>query len=159
MYMMLLWYFLVIKNMKTIVYPDLNNQISVMYQVDFSKTIEEMAQELLGNKEYTIFENLYLDPYFFSCYEYFKNPENGEVEIKINFEKAKEIQKNYWRELRKPILEKLDVDFMKALEVGNTQQIKSISEKKQILRDITKTLMINNLDDIKITIPNILKSE
>lgn len=145
--------------MKTIVYPDLNNQISVMYQVDFSKTIEEMAEQILGDKEYAIFENLYLDPYFFTCYEYFKNPENGEVEIKINFEKAKEIQRKYWRELRKPILEKLDVDFMKALETGNTEQIKNISEKKQILRDITKTPLVNNLEDIKITIPNILKTE
>ena len=55
--------------------------------------------------------------------------------IKINVDKAKEIQKDKMREVRKPLLEKLDVDFVRALELGNdTEEIKS---QKQALRDVT----------------------
>ncbi len=35
------------------------------------------------------------------------------------------------------MIEKLDVDFMKSLEVGNTILTTEIISKKQILRDIT----------------------
>jgi hypothetical protein len=55
--------------------------------------------------------------------------------IKINLDKAKEIQKDKMRMVRKPLLEKLDVDFVKALELGtDTEEIKI---KKQALRDVT----------------------
>jgi len=55
--------------------------------------------------------------------------------IKINIEKAKEIQKNKLREARKPLLEKLDVDFVKALETG--EDTIPIAIQKQALRDVT----------------------
>jgi hypothetical protein len=55
--------------------------------------------------------------------------------IKINLDKAKEIQKDKIREVRKPLLEKLDVDFVRVLEVGGDTA--SIVTQKQTLRDIT----------------------
>jgi uncharacterized protein (DUF2267 family) len=55
--------------------------------------------------------------------------------IKINLEKAKEIQKNKIREVRKPLLEKLDVDFVRALETGSN--LEEIKDQKQALRDVT----------------------
>jgi hypothetical protein len=55
--------------------------------------------------------------------------------IKINLEKAKELQKEKIREVRNPLLQKLDVDFVKALEVGGDTA--SIVEQKQALRDVT----------------------
>jgi hypothetical protein len=55
--------------------------------------------------------------------------------IKINLDKAKEIQKDKLREVRKPLLEKLDVDFVRALEFGNDTA--SIAAQKQALRDVT----------------------
>jgi hypothetical protein len=55
--------------------------------------------------------------------------------IKINLDKAKEIQKNKLREARKPLLEKLDVDFVRALELGG--DIASIATQKNALRDVT----------------------
>lgn len=55
--------------------------------------------------------------------------------IKINIGKAKEIQKDKIRQVRKPILEKLDVDFVRALEVGGDTV--SIAAQKQALRDVT----------------------
>lgn len=55
--------------------------------------------------------------------------------IKINLDKAKEIQKDKIRLVRKPLLEKLDVDFVRALETGGNTN--SITAQKQALRDIT----------------------
>jgi len=55
--------------------------------------------------------------------------------IKINVDKAKEIQKDKLREARKPLLEKLDVDFVRALELGGDTA--SIAAQKQALRDVT----------------------
>jgi len=55
--------------------------------------------------------------------------------IKLNLDKAKEIQKEIIRSVRKPLLEKLDVDFVRALELsGDTA---SIAAQKQALRDVT----------------------
>jgi len=55
--------------------------------------------------------------------------------IKINLDKAKELQKDKMRVVRKPLLEKLDVDFVRALELG--EDTASITAQKQALRDVT----------------------
>lgn len=55
--------------------------------------------------------------------------------IKINIDKAKEIQKDKIRQVRTPLLEKLDVDFIRALELGGDTA--SIASQKQALRDVT----------------------
>jgi hypothetical protein len=55
--------------------------------------------------------------------------------IKVNLDKAKEIQKDHIRQVRKPLLEKLDVDFVRALELGGDTA--SIAAQKQALRDVT----------------------
>jgi uncharacterized protein YdaT len=56
--------------------------------------------------------------------------------ITINLNKAKDITKNRLREERKPLLEKLDVDYMKAIEMQ--ADATEIVAEKQRLRDITK---------------------
>jgi len=55
--------------------------------------------------------------------------------ITINIDKAKEIKKDRLRQERKPLLEQLDVDYMRAME----QRIETttIVNEKQRLRDIT----------------------
>ena len=57
------------------------------------------------------------------------------MKIKININKAKEITKNKLREQRKPLLEDLDIQYMKSQEVGNDTT--DIVTEKQRLRDIT----------------------
>jgi len=53
--------------------------------------------------------------------------------IDVNLEKAKDIWRDKIREARKPMLEQLDTDYMRALEMGaDTTQI--IADK-QVLRD------------------------
>ena len=55
--------------------------------------------------------------------------------ITINIDRAKEIKKDRLREERTPLLEQLDVDYMRAMEQGI--ETTTIVNEKQRLRDIT----------------------
>jgi hypothetical protein len=70
--------------------------------------------------------------------------------IKINIDKAKEIHKEKLRAARQPLLDKLDVEFTRALETG--ADTSEIVKKKQELRDVT-----NHPDLKKIKTPEKLK--
>lgn len=61
----------------------------------------------------------------------------------VDMEKAKAITKNRLRVERKPLLESLDIEYMIALEKSDNKKIKEISEKKQVLRDITDSPLIS----------------
>ena len=77
--------------------------------------------------------------------------------LKLNSDKAKAIWKNKWREARKAKLESLDVEFMKAIELGQFDKQADIGAKKQALRDVT-TIDIpgNTAEEIKSVWPSIL---
>ena len=55
--------------------------------------------------------------------------------IKIDIAKAKDITKDRLRAERKPLLEALDIEFIKAQEIG--ADTSAIVAEKQRLRDIT----------------------
>ena len=68
--------------------------------------------------------------------------------ITIDIPKAKDIWKNKIRVARKPVLEKLDVDFMKAQEEGTDTT--SIVNDKQTLRDLPSQVdTATTTDEIK----------
>ena len=68
--------------------------------------------------------------------------------IYIDIPKAKDIWKDKIREARKPALEKLDVDFMRATEQGTDTT--AIVADKQILRDLpTQVDTATTTDEIK----------
>lgn len=139
--------------MKYIIFEQENKKLGLIIPTDGNLTSEEIAKNSLSpNTNYSIINELNIDNYFFDAYEYV------EGQAVVNYEKAKEIQINKWRDERKLMLEKLDVDYMKALEIGDLQKQKEISEKKQELREITNTVMINDLEMIKNTWPNILNA-
>ena len=75
--------------------------------------------------------------------------------ININMEKAKDIWRDMWREARQPILEELDVSYMKALEAGDTEEQKAIVDRKQHLRDIPATDLshIETPEELKESLP------
>lgn len=54
--------------------------------------------------------------------------------ININLDKAKEIWKDKIREKRKPALEQLDIEVMRANE--NEEDTTSLITEKQVLRDL-----------------------
>ena len=58
--------------------------------------------------------------------------------ITIDIPKAKEIRKEQLRQERKPLLEQLDIDYMRAQEAGNDTSL--IVQRKQALRDITNAV-------------------
>jgi hypothetical protein len=81
--------------------------------------------------------------------------------IVIDVEKARLIKADRLRAQRKPLLEKLDVDYIRATEAGNTELIAEIVAKKQALRDLTTSeelLSANTVEQLKqISIPEELK--
>ena len=82
---------------------------------------------------------------------------NGRLNmIKVNLDKAKEIWLDHYRRARTPLLAALDVDFMRAVESGNTDLQKEIASKKQALRDVTLTPLPDDLAGIKATWPEVL---
>jgi hypothetical protein len=56
--------------------------------------------------------------------------------VEVDMTKAKDIQRDTLRQERKPKLEELDVEVMKALESGKSTS--SVAAEKQRLRDLTK---------------------
>tara|TARA_R100000654_G_scaffold19031_1_gene39198 strand:+ start:99 stop:341 length:243 start_codon:yes stop_codon:yes gene_type:complete len=68
--------------------------------------------------------------------------------IDINIDKAKDIWKDKIREKRKPALEQLDVDFMRANESG--ADTTAIVSDKQTLRDLPSQVdTATTTDEIK----------
>jgi hypothetical protein len=69
----------------------------------------------------------------------------------INMDKAKDIHLTKIRQVRNEMFPKLDVDFMKALETGNTELSTEIGVKKQQLRDITGMNLesVSDLDSLR----------
>ena len=80
--------------------------------------------------------------------------------IGFNIEKAKEIKKDMLRAERAPILADLDVQFIRAVEAGDTALQAEIAAKKQALRDVTKAQEITDattLEELKEFVPDVLK--
>ena len=78
------------------------------------------------------------------------------MSIRINIDKAKEIKRDQFRTLRKPLLESLDVAFVRALEQGDAAAQASIAAEKQALRDVTKVPLPDDVEALKAFIPEIL---
>jgi len=82
--------------------------------------------------------------------------------ISVDMTKAREIKRDMIRAERKPLLEKLDVEYMRAQEAGDTQKQALIAEKKQSLRDVTADPAIDAAttpDELKAVRPDVLETE
>ena len=82
--------------------------------------------------------------------------------ISVDMNKAKEMVKDGLRSAREPLLQELDVQFMRAVEAGNTKLQSIISTKKQILRDVTDLPAINEANtttELRNVWPDILKPQ
>jgi hypothetical protein len=77
--------------------------------------------------------------------------------IIVNPNKAKAIWKDKWREARKPLLASLDIEFMRAVELADSEKQSEIASKKQALRDVTQTEIVGNTpEEIKAVWPSVL---
>jgi hypothetical protein len=82
--------------------------------------------------------------------------------ITVDMTKAREIKRDMIRAERKPLLEKLDVDYMRAQEAGDTALQQEIAAKKQALRDATVDPVIDAAttpDELKAATPAALLEE
>jgi len=114
----------------------------------------DMISRMTFGTEYTVLTKEDLtkfDSCFFGAYEFDKK-----TAFKVNIDKAKDIWLDHYRRARTPLLEKLDLEYMRADEVGNIELKKELAAKKQALRDVTKTELPNTLEGIKKTWPEIL---
>jgi len=75
------------------------------------------------------------------------------MSIGINIDKAKDIKRDQFRIARKPLLEALDVAFMRAVEQGDTAAQASIAAQKQALRDVTDLPLPDDLEALKAFVP------
>ena len=82
--------------------------------------------------------------------------------INVNMDKAREIKKDMIRAERNSKLAALDVDFMRAVESGDTDTQATIAAKKQALRDATDDPAIASAstpDELKAVRPAALEEE
>ena len=71
--------------------------------------------------------------------------------IGIDINKAKDIHKDKIREVRNPLLQAKDVEYMRAQESGNTEKVAEIVAEKQALRDATTIV-----NDVEISATSVL---
>jgi len=135
-------------NFMLITYPQPNGQVAIVIPTgDVNDAIKDVPEGV----EYKIVDSVDIDNDYFNAYEFDKA-----TGTKINIEKAKAIHLDKFRVARTPLLEKLDVAFMRAVEAGNADLQKEIATKKQALRDVTLTPIPDDLAGIKATWPDIL---
>jgi len=135
--------------MSFIIYPQTpDNKLAVIIPTgDYQDAIKDVPEGV----EYAVVDDLgSLDNEYFDAFEY------QDLGIACNINKAKAIHLDKFREARKPLLSKLDVDYMKAIEVEDSVAASAIAVKKQALRDITLTPLPNTLPEIKAVWPDIL---
>jgi len=80
--------------------------------------------------------------------------------ITVDMTKAREIKRDMIRAERKPLLEQLDVEFMRAQEQGDQAKADEIAAKKQALRDAPADPVIESAttpDELKAVTPAALQ--
>jgi hypothetical protein len=69
--------------------------------------------------------------------------------IKINMDKAKDIKRDQLRLERQPELERLDVEYQRALESNDQEKMAQIVEQKEKLRDAPASPQIQNAQSVE----------
>jgi hypothetical protein len=137
--------------MPLIIYPQDNAKLAVVSLATGITIDEAIESSIPQGVEYAVVDDLgSLDDEYFDAFEY------KDMGIVCNIDKAKAIHLDKFRDARKPKLEALDIEYMKALELGDSEKAKEIAIKKQELRDVTKTQLPDTLEEIKAVWPSIL---
>jgi hypothetical protein len=113
--------------------------------------VNDAIKDVTAGVEYKIVESVDIDNEYFNAYEF-----DAELGAKVNIEKAKAIHLDKFRSARKPKLDKLDIEFMKAVETNDEEKKAEIIADKIALRDVTLTALPDDLAGIKATWPDIL---
>ena len=140
--------------MEVIVYKS-EEGVSVITPADNISLDEVIRLTVPGDTQYAVLDDEKLpDCYFRDAWII-----EDDFIITIDIEKAKNIQKDYWRHARSQKLQKLDYQFMLALEENDENKINTIKQKKQALRDVTLIQLPDTIEDIKNVWPDILNDD
>jgi hypothetical protein len=137
--------------MSFIIYSQSENKLAVLIPTGEIPIEQVAAKDVPSGVEYKIVESVDIDNDYFNAYEF-----DAELGVKVNIEKAKAIHLDKFRAARAPKLAKLDIDFMKAVEVNDEEKKAEIIAAKQALRDVTLTQLPDDLAGIKATWPEVL---
>jgi hypothetical protein len=143
--------------MKVIVQQTKDGKIlitSISYETTFEQVLNSLPKDTTAFV--TESENLPEDVTFFNAWEL-----DGE-EVVVNLTKAREIWKDRLRQARKPVLEKLDIEYMRALENEDTTRVEEIVSVKKKLRDITvakELTSAKSIENIKAFWPSVLETD
>jgi hypothetical protein len=134
--------------MPFIIYPQADNKLAVIIPTG---DVNDCIKDVPAGLPYKIVDSLDIDNDYFNGFVY----ADGQIEADIS--KCKEIHLDKFRAARAPKLARLDVDYMKAIEVEDGVKASAIAVQKQELRDVTKIKLPETLPEIKATWPDILK--
>jgi hypothetical protein len=134
--------------MPFITFPQANGQVAVIIPTG---DVNDCIKDVPANTPYKIVDSLDIDDNYFNAYDY-----SEELGAEVNIDRAKALHLDKFREARKPILSKLDVDYMKAVEQADITKQAEIAASKQALRDVTLTPLPDTLPEIKSVWPDIL---
>lgn len=130
-----------------ILHSQQNNKLAVTTPC---ANLDEVLKSFAG-VPHKIVNTLDIKNEFFDAYEFDKD-----IGAVLNIEKAWEIKRNAFRQKRLKLLERLDVEYMRAVESSNTAKKKAIAAKKQEMRDVTTIDLPANVDDLVKFWPDVL---
>jgi hypothetical protein len=137
-----------------IIYKTEENGVAILYpSPSWEGTLEELAaKDVPAQSEWFIIDskNLPKDGLFRAAWKL------KDKQITVDINSAKDIWLDKFRAARKPVLATLDVEFMRAVESGDSIQQSEIVAQKQVLRDVTSIELPDTLDGVKSTWPTIL---
>jgi len=134
--------------MPFIIYPQESGQVAVIIPTG---DVADCIKDVPAGLPYKIVDSLDIDNDYFNAYDF-----SEAAGAEVNISKAQLIQLDKFRKARTPKLAKLDVDYMKAIEVEDSVTASQIAIAKQELRDVTKITLPDTLPEIKEVWPNIL---
>lgn len=121
--------------------PDDPTGVAVMYLTGEMSVEDVLKRDVDTTKPYQVmnYDELPIDEDdFFNAWTFGPKKSDGKYSVMVDMTKAKDITRDKLRIARKSLFEKLDVDFMRAVERGDTTAQRTIADKKQKLRDITQ---------------------
>ena len=128
-----------------IIYKDLEGVKVIIPSPHYKGTLDKLAKKRVPEGlTYKIVsdDSIPTDRYFRNAWDL----KSGKITTDIT--KAKEIKKEIIRQERKPLLEALDIDYIRAQEVK--ADTSTIVAEKQRLRDITKEVdNLKSIDELK----------
>ena len=144
-----------------IIYPGDDGIVSIIVPMpNCGLTIQEIAdKDVPEGKPHKIIDvsEIPTDPTFRDAWE--GDGEGADLTtIAVNMDKAKGIWRDKWRKERGPLLENLDVQWMRATESRDEVKQDEIAQKKQELRDVTETDLesVDETDQLKSIWPDCL---